>query len=324
MYRLKKTFYEQGCTIVIPTWNSAATIKRCIESIPNAFPDDVPLEVLIIDKPGYDATWEIVQRCFSTNRLKIIPHRLLICKGTIGEARLTGIENALYGTIFWLDSDIVLPADYIESLFYYVYLCTIKGQIGLDSLEKTFGIQGHMVSGEVGEEKIIYRWWSGQDLKNFELWGCTSGGATANLLIMNDFKRLTKDDKKQLCKLRSQEDNFLSTKIKEWGYKIYMFNVGTKHLIYESTDKGSNLHYKILWQLPGYREIVKSRWVFMAKLRTLWWMKWIWARGFNSYRYYHDIRLLLYSLKIQLLILRVFIKDKRIVTQARLESIRDW
>lgn len=321
MYKLQNECYKNGCTVIIITWNSAATIERCIKSIPDAFPDEVPLEVLIVDKKGTDDTRKIIDRCFTDvhSKLNQIPYEILEYNGAKGGARYVGIQQAICKTILWLDSDIVLPKNYIEDLFNCVEWSTLAGRIARGSLNNIFGIQGHMYSGDT----LAYKWWNGQDEMNFRDWGFCPGGPTSNLLVLNAFK-LTEDERKMLCVLRSQEDTYLANLITKWGYRMYMFNVPTKHLIHDAVDKDSFINHKILLQLPGYKEMNLSRWKGIAKLKTIWRMKWIWARGINAYRYYHNIELLLMTLKLQLLIVRAFLKDKRLVSQEKLKELSDW
>jgi len=321
MYKLQHECYKNGCTVVIITWNSEATIEQCIKSIPGAFSDEIPLEVLIVDKKGTDNTRNIINKCFTdvNSKLNQIPYEIIEYNGPKGGARYVGIQNAMCKTIFWLDSDIVLPKNYIEDLFNCVEWSILAGRISRGSLDNIFGIQGHMDSGNTLE----YRWWNGQDEMNFNNWGFCPGGPTSNLLVLNDFK-LTEKEKKMLCSLRSQEDTFLSELISKWGYRLYMFNLPTKHLIHEATDEGKNGVYKILLQLPGYMVMNLSRWKGIAKLKTIWSMKWIWARGFNAYMYYGDIRMLVHSLRLQLLIIRAFLKDKRMMKLPKLKMMQDW
>lgn len=315
MYKLKEMFYKKGCSIIMPTWNNDSTIERSINSIFDAFPKNVKLEILFIDKGSTDKTHEIIKECLKYN--STISYKIIQESGVLGKARLVGIENAKYGTIFWLDSDIVLPKNYIEDLFKCVYYCVAKNQISASGLNKIFGIQGYMQSNY----EIWHKWWHGQESINFKKWGFSLGSPTANLLVLNEYN-LTDKEKDELCRLHSQEDNFLSIKVREWGYEIYQFDIPTEHLEYDVISKEGD--YKILWLIVAFKDMKLSRWKSIAKLKTIWYSKWIWERGFKSFVVYGNFSLLILTFRIELNIIKVLLKNKKLLSQRRLKSLMDW
>lgn len=316
MYKLKETFYKKGCSIIIPIWTNESTIERCLNSIFDAFPESVKLEILFIDKGSTDKTHEIIKECLKYGT-RNIPYRIIQELGVLGKARLVGIENAKYGTIFWLDSDIILPKNYIKDLFACVYNCLLRGKLSLSDLNKIFGIQGYMESNQ----ELWHKWWHGQEIINFKKWGFSLGSPTANLLVLNEYN-LTDNEKEKLCKLHSQEDNFLSDKVREWGLEIYQFDLSTEHLEYDVISKEGD--YKILWLIVAFKDMKLSRWKSLAKLKTIWYSKWIWSRGINSFRVYGDFRLLTLTFRIELNIIKALLKNKKLLSQRRLKSLMDW
>lgn len=317
MYKLKEKFYKEGCSIIIPIWNSEPTIERCINSIFDAFPRNVKLEILFIDKGSTDRTHDIIMECLKYNPSCNISYRIIRESGVLGKVRIVGIENAQYGTIFWLDSDIILPKNYIKSLFIHLDWSVMVGEISSIGLDKIFGIQGYMESNC----ELWHKWWHGQEIINFKKWGFSLGSPTANLLVLNEYK-LTHNEKAKLSKLHSQEDNFLSDKVRGWGFEIYQFDISTEHLEYDVISKEGD--YKILWLIVAFKDMKLSRWKSIAKLKTIWFSKWIWARGLNSFRVYGDFRLLTLTFRIELNIIKALLKNKKILSQRRLKSLMDW
>lgn len=100
-------------SIIIPTLNSAKTLKDCLESIVmQDYPKD-RVEVIIADAGSTDGTLEIVNSINSTNPtnsinpidLKVVPNPLKT--GEAGKA--AGLKHAENDIIAFIDSDNILP-----------------------------------------------------------------------------------------------------------------------------------------------------------------------------------------------------------------------
>lgn len=93
--------YTPTISIVIPTLNSAKTIRECIESIAmQDYPED-KIEIIIADGGSMDGTIEIAQRYTD----KIYPNPLKT--GEAGKA--AGLKHAKNDIIAFIDSDNILP-----------------------------------------------------------------------------------------------------------------------------------------------------------------------------------------------------------------------
>ena len=317
-FRLQAEFYNWGCTIVIPTFNAEDTLIRCITSIPNAFPDNVKLEIIFVDKGSTDNSLAYIEETMTLGKLDQIPYRIMTETGKLGKARVRGIEHAKYRTLFWLDSDIDLPKNYIDNLFLQVIELWYRKKI--PKLTNIFGLQGWMNCSDGTDEKkeLWHKWWSGYERGNFNKYGYNLGCPTANLLVLNDYQ-LTFKDKRELSELSSQEDNYLGKKIRSRGYEIYVMDIPTIHLKFDQKRARDNMDYEILWLLVGEKGIHGS------KLKALWHFKWVLFRGLRAWQIYPEFKLLKLTVKIYINAIRaVLIKDEKIVSKERLTELRDW
>ena len=314
---LKKMFYGNGCTIIIPTFNAEDTIEECLWSIPDAFPPGINLEIIFIDKDSSDNTHEILFRTMHAmwDLRREIPFNILKESGKLGKARLRGIEHAKYATIFWLDSDIVLPKDYVINLFKHAEKLLEQGLIS--TLADIFGLQGWMNCGsdKYPRQELWHKWWHGYDILQFRKRGFCDGSPTADLLNLNDYQ-LTSEEKQELSELSSQEDNYLSAKAISLGYKLYAVDISVPHLKFSAKNRIND--HEILWLLVGEKDQGRT------KLQALWHFKWTIMRGLETFYIYRDFRLVILTFKIWMNTLRVMLKDEKIISGERLTSLRDW
>jgi len=86
-------------SIVVPTFNRASTIKRCIESvIDQTYPN---WELIIVDNNSSDSTMELLNQ-YNNVCIKIIS---VDNEGVIGRSRNIGIKNSVGKYVAFLDSD---------------------------------------------------------------------------------------------------------------------------------------------------------------------------------------------------------------------------
>ncbi len=315
-FRLKETFYKNGCTIIIPTWNCVDTLNQCLISIPGAFPDNANLEIIFMHKTSTDRTLPLIRKTMK-NLNMYIPYRIIREQGKLGKARLRGIQQAHFKTLFWLDSDIVLPKDYIVNLFKHAEKLLERGLI--PALDDIFGLQGWMNCGsdKYPKQELWHKWWHGYDILQFRKRGFCDGSPTADLLNLNDYQ-LTFEEKQELSGLSSQEDNYLSTKARDMGYKMYAVDISVPHLKFAQKRARDNIDHEILWLLVGEKDQGRT------KLEALWHFKWTIMRGLETFYIYKDFRLLLLTFHIGINALRVMLKDEKIISGERLTSLRDW
>lgn len=98
-------------SIIIPAYNCADTLRRCLTSILSQQYDN--MEVLIIDDGSTDSTPEICDEYSSADsRIKVF-HKI---NGGVSSARNVGIENALGQWMLFVDSDDVLADNALHLL----------------------------------------------------------------------------------------------------------------------------------------------------------------------------------------------------------------
>ena len=302
------TEFKKGCSIIIPTWNAECTLEECLSHIPDAFPKGIALEIVIVDKSSTDNTEKIVRE-FQNSHNKI--SGIIVNEDRpLGAARMTGIKYAKYPTIFWLDSDIMLPKDYIKSLFEQLKEWPKKAK-------PVAQIQGTMVD----TVPLIAHWWAGYDVYQRRKSGtkhivAKSNAPTACSLLLKSATTMTKEREAYMNTLHSTEDSLLAKTIQEKGYVQLMFPIKVDHNIKE-VDIAEGSH-KMVWSLVGLKNRGDS------KLMALWHMKWIWRNGFFALLEYKTFDLIAYTVYIQLNLIRACIKDKRIIQQRRLVTLSEW
>lgn len=110
-------------SVVIPTDNSSATLRRCLASIQHqSYPHH---EIIVIDNHSRDSTVEIA---------KEFGVRVIIHRGNRSSARNVGIRNSLGNYVLFLDSD-----QFLESrvVFECVELCE-NGKSGMVFIPEVF------------------------------------------------------------------------------------------------------------------------------------------------------------------------------------------
>lgn len=98
---------KSSVSVIIPMYNSAEYIERCVQSILNQSYKNI--EVILVDNNSDDDTWNI---CRSMEGVKLIKEP----SQGVGMARNRGIESATGEYIAFVDSDDYIEPDYIEKL----------------------------------------------------------------------------------------------------------------------------------------------------------------------------------------------------------------
>jgi glycosyltransferase involved in cell wall biosynthesis len=101
-------------SIVIPTYNHASYINRCIDSLMSQTYTD--WEAIIVNNFSEDNTIELIE-AYKDQRLKIINYRN---NGIIGASRNIGIKNSKYEWICFLDSDDWWYSNKLEVVYKYI------------------------------------------------------------------------------------------------------------------------------------------------------------------------------------------------------------
>lgn len=95
-------------SIIIPTWNSAQWITRCLDSVTRAA--DAECEIIVVDDGSTDDTVDIV-RSYEERDPRLC---LITCShGGCGEARKQGVMQSQGDSVIFVDSDDTIPATLI-------------------------------------------------------------------------------------------------------------------------------------------------------------------------------------------------------------------
>lgn len=104
-------------SIIIPMYNVAQYIERCLLSVFKQAPSDLTYEVILIDDGSPDNSLEIARKiCLNRDNVKFFSQEN---KG-LGGARNTGILNASGEYLIFLDSDDILLEDCFLNLSFYI------------------------------------------------------------------------------------------------------------------------------------------------------------------------------------------------------------
>lgn len=146
---------KMSATFVIPVFNSAQSISLTVASIERLDNRKAINEVILINDGSNDDSLEVMKKISKHSELKIV----LINNQTRSYAaysRNRGIEKATGDLIFFIDSDIILPTDYLtrHASMHDVNDCvTFSLRSNVDNVSKaTFPIQS--AQGDFREQLI--------------------------------------------------------------------------------------------------------------------------------------------------------------------------
>lgn len=104
---------QKTVSFVVPTLNSATSLGYVLESIANQRLRHLVCEVIIIDDSSTDTTRQVV-RDFSKRSSVNIVYRRYESRHYAAYARNRGVELATGEIICFIDSDIIVPQDYLD------------------------------------------------------------------------------------------------------------------------------------------------------------------------------------------------------------------
>ncbi|MFQ5821146.1 MAG: glycosyltransferase [Candidatus Heimdallarchaeota archaeon] len=150
-------------SVIIPTKNSEATIKKCLESIKNqTYPN---IEIIVVDSFSRDKTKKIAENYGA---------RLIEINAKRSEARNIGAERARGEFIFFIDSDMELDCNVIEECVKKVregYDAVISPEISVGegfwarckALEKLCYVGDDLIEGSRFFERAVFEAVNGYD-----------------------------------------------------------------------------------------------------------------------------------------------------------------
>ena len=144
-------------SIIVPIYNVAAYIERCLDSISRQIFKDI--EVLFIDDCGKDESIQILNNYLSNNLFfdyKVIRHEK---NGGLSAARNTGLKNATGEYVYFLDSDDEITPDCISSLISPLSISDYDMVVGgyREYFEKTKKTENHtLICGEITDVMKSY------------------------------------------------------------------------------------------------------------------------------------------------------------------------
>jgi GT2 family glycosyltransferase len=202
-------------SIVILTKNSSRTIKQCLQSCLSS--NYAPLEIIIVDGGSVDNTLTLVKET-----LEKFPHKILYDEGKgLGYARDIGWRTSNGKYILMLDSDVILPSNFIEEAIKIMeydnkvgslgakvkHVCKEKGWIPI-FLEKNLAIHLHWKESTYPNE-------------------ITATPTTCTLFRRKALEEINGFD--HYLKFGA-EDLDISFKLRKAGYKIAFLNIYAYHL----------------------------------------------------------------------------------------------
>ncbi|MCR4882184.1 MAG: glycosyltransferase [Clostridiales bacterium] len=126
-------------SVIIPMYNAAKTIERCIHSVMNQSFQD--LEIIIIDDGSTDGCQDIAREIAETDqRIKVYPQD----NHGASSARNHGLSVCRGEYICFIDSDDAVEKEYIESLYQ-----------GIRAKDSDIALCGYVEVGESSEKKYI-------------------------------------------------------------------------------------------------------------------------------------------------------------------------
>lgn len=121
-------------SVIIPTYNSAGTIERCLKSVSNQTCNDI-CEIIVVDDGSIDNTKDVVLNFKKSDNRIIYFYKK---NSGVSSTRNFGIEHSTGDYITFVDSDDELKKEYIDSLAKKVNERTLV--VGGIELHQDFGI----------------------------------------------------------------------------------------------------------------------------------------------------------------------------------------
>ena len=226
--------------VIIPTWNSAKRLGQTLEAVEKGAR---PARIIIVDRDSIDGTREIAQA-----------HGCTVLRDTIslGSARTKGIRACDTEWILFVDDDIIIPSNFIESM-----------EESID--EKTGALWSPCVSTKEPLRSVNISQYE-KDLGLLGYYTIQTGerGCTNSTLIRRE---LIKDI--DISDMATWEDWAITQKVIESGMDWKVVRVFSDHL-HEDKD----IFYKTSWNTAGILNLGRTgrksiRWTMASYVQHL-------------------------------------------------------
>jgi glycosyltransferase involved in cell wall biosynthesis len=145
---LKQSKTVWDVSFVVIAFNEATGIQKCIESILMQ-KTELTYDIILVDDGSTDSTVEIVKREFG-ERIQILSQPNL----GRGQSRINGVKLAKTSLIAFVDSDIILPANWLDAC--YVNLENFAGVGGIpvpdgdcSTIHRLLSLQARVKAGSI-------------------------------------------------------------------------------------------------------------------------------------------------------------------------------
>ncbi len=123
---------SQILSIIIPVYNAAQTIERCVNSILLSTVDKSQYEIFLINDGSQDKSLEICHRMkMSNENIKIFSH----ANAGTSTTRNVGLENAIGEYVWFIDADDYIETSFLEQLIGFIELHPKYDLISFDYLK---------------------------------------------------------------------------------------------------------------------------------------------------------------------------------------------
>lgn len=191
-------------SIIIPTYNSEATIGRCLKALLRINYPLKHIEIIIVDSSSMDKTMDIVHQFKTKYGALFKSFKIIVIKERgSSKARNIGIKNASGDFIFFLDSDVIVPPEAFKILLEHFNRDANVAIAGLPYVRDKLSIF---------EKALYYRWPKPYGYLDFVDMGAA--------LVRKDLIRNLSFNEKLGLPWSTWENTEFCAKILRCGYKI--------------------------------------------------------------------------------------------------------
>jgi len=238
----KSNDLEPLVSVVIPSYRSSQTIRKCLQSL-RSQRTDLSFEIILVDSSD-DGTDLIVDKEFPEVRLFYYQERRYV-----GIARNIGVEQAKGNVVLFLDADCIAPPNWVDQMYRTIQSQRVDGIGG--SIENGTPLS---LSGSVGFYLEFYRFLSYEGMPHISpfLIGANCGFKKG---VFKDVRYSDDYDEKSIG-----EDFYFTWKLSQQGKKIiFAPSISIKHLNRKGWLKVLRYQYKIGQSACNYRYLVSPK-----------------------------------------------------------------